>query len=132
MGIVGQRLNRAIAPPESLEHDALRHDLIHGPAGRAADIHVLDEADFRVVRAPELDQVDQLVVVEPADHHRVELELSEPDLPRGGDAFEHVRVPRALGERDRKSTRLNSSHVATSYAVFCLKKTKRMSGSRRK
>src|SRR5439155_22310892 len=24
--------------------------------------------------------------------------------------------------RDRKSTRLNSSHVATSYAVFCLKK----------
>src|SRR5690625_5805796 len=25
---------------------------------------------------------------------------------------------------DRKSTRLNSSHVATSYAVFCLKKKK--------
>src|SRR5690625_6482300 len=28
----------------------------------------------------------------------------------------------ALPERDRKSTRLNSSHVAISYAVFCLKK----------
>src|SRR5690625_6574911 len=26
------------------------------------------------------------------------------------------------GRRDRKSTRLNSSHVAISYAVFCLKK----------
>src|SRR6266511_1643589 len=26
--------------------------------------------------------------------------------------------------RDRKSTRLNSSHVKTSYAVFCLKKKK--------
>src|SRR5690625_6011872 len=26
---------------------------------------------------------------------------------------------------DRKSTRLNSSHVASSYAVFCLKKKKR-------
>src|SRR5439155_12485400 len=26
---------------------------------------------------------------------------------------------------DRKSTRLNSSHVAISYAVFCLKKKKR-------
>src|SRR5690625_6846106 len=25
-------------------------------------------------------------------------------------------------DRDRKSTRLNSSHVAISYAVFCLKK----------
>src|SRR5438067_10596456 len=27
-------------------------------------------------------------------------------------------------ERDRKSTRLNSSHVSISYAVFCLKKKK--------
>src|SRR5690625_6130215 len=26
-----------------------------------------------------------------------------------------------LGNKDRKSTRLNSSHVAISYAVFCLK-----------
>src|SRR5690625_3677530 len=29
---------------------------------------------------------------------------------------------RATGLEDRKSTRLNSSHVAISYAVFCLKK----------
>src|SRR5690625_6980289 len=28
--------------------------------------------------------------------------------------------------RDRKSTRLNSSHVAISYAVFCLKKKKKI------
>src|SRR5690606_41709154 len=27
-----------------------------------------------------------------------------------------------VGEEDRKSTRLNSSHVKISYAVFCLKK----------
>src|SRR2546430_7805077 len=30
----------------------------------------------------------------------------------------------ALRERDRKSTRLNSSHSQISYAVFCLKKKK--------
>src|SRR5699024_12205072 len=30
-----------------------------------------------------------------------------------------------LGSRDRKSTRLNSSHVSISYAVFCLKKKKK-------
>src|SRR5437870_9060878 len=30
-----------------------------------------------------------------------------------------------IGKRDRKSTRLNSSHVAISYAVFCLKKKKK-------
>src|SRR5690625_6563819 len=29
-------------------------------------------------------------------------------------------------EKDRKSTRLNSSHVAISYAVFCLKKKRKM------
>src|SRR5690554_4082394 len=31
----------------------------------------------------------------------------------------------ATGTRDRKSTRLNSSHVRISYAVFCLKKKKK-------
>src|SRR5687768_18315973 len=34
------------------------------------------------------------------------------------------RVPRAVQEIDRKSTRLNSSHGYISYAVFCLKKKK--------
>src|SRR5438067_10317538 len=31
----------------------------------------------------------------------------------------------AILVRDRKSTRLNSSHVSISYAVFCLKKKKK-------
>src|SRR5690606_33245395 len=35
------------------------------------------------------------------------------------------------GDIDRKSTRLNSSHVKISYAVFCLKKKKHSSQSRR-
>src|SRR3989442_9001687 len=33
------------------------------------------------------------------------------------------------GFRDRKSTRLNSSHVRISYAVFCLKKKKNLSNA---
>src|SRR5256885_5616920 len=33
----------------------------------------------------------------------------------------------AAGPRDRKSTRLNSSHLVISYAVFCLKKKKNKS-----
>src|SRR5699024_12767498 len=33
-----------------------------------------------------------------------------------------VRRPAAGARRDRKSTRLNSSHVSSSYAVFCVKK----------
>src|SRR5439155_20941402 len=42
--------------------------------------------------------------------------------PAGVAAFQPATVF-ALG--DRKSTRLNSSHVAISYAVFCLKKKKK-------
>src|SRR3989442_3263184 len=39
---------------------------------------------------------------------------------------------RARGDQDRKSTRLNSSHVRISYAVFCLKKKRyHVSGRRR-
>src|SRR5256885_2676586 len=34
-------------------------------------------------------------------------------------------VDRILVDRDRKSTRLNSSHLVISYAVFCLKKKKK-------
>src|SRR5439155_12389104 len=45
---------------------------------------------------------------------------------RGGPAFDNSASPRprpsGIALADRKSTRLNSSHVAISYAVFCLKK----------
>src|SRR2546422_7557353 len=37
----------------------------------------------------------------------------------------HLKVPVHKGPRDRKSTRLNSSHGYISYAVFCLKKKKK-------
>src|SRR3712207_8245862 len=37
----------------------------------------------------------------------------------------HVEVDGHYYSVDRKSTRLNSSHANISYAVFCLKKTKR-------
>src|SRR4051812_49699587 len=36
-----------------------------------------------------------------------------------------VRVDGKPHDRDRKSTRLNSSHMSISYAVFCLKKKKK-------
>src|SRR2546428_5015687 len=47
------------------------------------------------------------------------------DTPRG-DVHHDERLPGACQRevRDRKSTRLNSSHDQISYAVFCLKKKK--------
>src|SRR5437870_8665545 len=47
------------------------------------------------------------------------LGLGLPGVRRLMDEFEIVSD---VGLGDRKSTRLNSSHVAISYAVFCLKK----------
>src|SRR5437868_9088994 len=37
-------------------------------------------------------------------------------------SYKQEETPRYNGREDRKSTRLNSSHVSISYAVFCLKK----------
>src|SRR5438067_8108889 len=41
-----------------------------------------------------------------------------------GSAHQRRRdlIARVVSQQDRKSTRLNSSHVSISYAVFCLKK----------
>src|SRR2546428_2885613 len=44
-----------------------------------------------------------------------------PGAPPAGGA-----APGATGPTDRKSTRLNSSHDQISYAVFCLKKKKKI------
>src|SRR5437764_11866528 len=44
------------------------------------------------------------------------------EVVRGGASL--VRAPVHVEARDRKSTRLNSSHRCISYAVFCLKKKK--------
>src|SRR5437773_5281645 len=38
--------------------------------------------------------------------------------------FDAAGTTAYVGSRDRKSTRLNSSHITISYAVFCLKKKK--------
>src|SRR5437773_11414942 len=56
------------------------------------------------------------VVLEAAERWRQRMEAN-PDL------FLREILPGALRE-DRKSTRLNSSHITISYAVFCLKKKK--------
>src|SRR5690554_7487990 len=57
--------------------------------------------------------VGQLHLVIEQDQLHLELQVPADDL---------------LGfEQDRKSTRLNSSHVRISYAVFCLKKKKHIS-----
>src|SRR5204862_1303464 len=69
--------------------------------------------------------------LEPGPHRRHRTEKRGGARPQSD---RHPRAERLVGEgadgaertgrsaRDRKSTRLNSSHVEISYAVFCLKK----------
>src|SRR5690242_21354871 len=62
--------------------------------------------------------------------------LSLVDFASPVEALDRLRIPKTFNGRnpqsrrdlastlDRKSTRLNSSHMSISYAVFCLKKKK--------
>src|SRR5207253_2350650 len=110
---------------------------LHERPHRAAHLReALDEPDDGVDPAVEIRQVELLVgrvqvVVRQAEAHehrrRVE-HVQELRRDRDGAALPHIyglaperRLERPRGA-DRKSTRLNSSHVAISYAVFCLKK----------
>src|SRR2546426_5250569 len=51
----------------------------------------------------------------------------EPWVPRAAERAIRVIFVKEIAARvvDRKSTRLNSSHLVISYAVFCLKKKKK-------
>src|SRR5437667_12532424 len=50
---------------------------------------------------------------------------ARPALPLHARARASAPPARARSCKDRKSTRLNSSHITISYAVFCLKKKKK-------
>src|SRR5688572_32531975 len=55
----------------------------------------------------------------------VETFLIRKALARHGNNVSQAAEALGLSRRDRKSTRLNSSHSQISYAVFCLKKKKK-------
>src|SRR5690606_40533495 len=61
---------------------------------------------------------DKLIILAQAVKDLVDSQAKYPDWSKRED------IKSALKVGDRKSTRLNSSHVKISYAVFCLKKKK--------
>src|SRR5437870_6485314 len=86
---------------------------------------------FRSVELQRL-QLDQVLVGHVADPDRREVGLAGHRTQTGELRDRHRDLVVAVGVRirqDRKSTRLNSSHVAISYAVFCLKKKNNTSSS---
>src|SRR2546422_7941382 len=70
------------------------------------------------------DQRYVVQAVEPLERRKQAEHRAEP-LRLELTELQQVQRRRDERERDRKSTRLNSSHGYISYAVFCLKKKKR-------
>src|SRR5690625_1617004 len=84
----------------------------------------------RVMNSVASDGIDQLLRsgVNPLQRRTVQISKADEPLALPDDPANHVLnapLDLSLISGDRKSTRLNSSHVAISYAVFCLKKTRR-------
>src|SRR5256885_5614811 len=75
-------------------------------------------------RSPSLSVMKDLTA--PTNSHRVSglVDVLDRVLDKGLAVAGDIKVSLAEVE-DRKSTRLNSSHLVISYAVFCLKKKKR-------
>src|SRR5207249_10120002 len=96
----------------------LRRDLHSFPTRRSSD---LPDVAVGVDAADHVDLGDERVAdplrLALLGDHRVEPPLLDQDR---GEPGEKRRF------EDRKSTRLNSSHVSISYAVFCLKKKKQI------
>src|SRR5688500_19228278 len=87
------------------------------------------EGDLPVVRNPvcrDLGAQVELAAAFLACHCDRPLQTHHPEVPRIGDRAGLARLCALLDldGQDRKSTRLNSSHLVISYAVFCLKKKK--------
>src|SRR5438874_9938591 len=79
---------------------------------------------FRSNHAGEGAQLEDFAAF-PGDHHgHAGGLLADGPAGRDADRESHGEDLHPARPEDRKSTRLNSSHVEISYAVFCLKKKK--------
>src|SRR5690606_41212225 len=97
------------------------HCLPSSPTRRSSDLgeHVAELIETHRQQRSELaQQLRECGVDNPGSNVQVGEALvraGAQDLPLSAKTGQHQRL-------DRKSTRLNSSHVKISYAVFCLKK----------
>src|SRR5690606_39440772 len=102
----------ARAPPDP--------DLHSFPTRRSSDLIRFDEMLATFERLPER----SIVLLQPCCHNPTGIDPSREQWLKVIDVLvRRQAIPFFdMAYQDRKSTRLNSSHVKTSYAVFCLKK----------
>src|SRR5205814_9337243 len=88
------------------------------------DLHSFPTRRSSDLCALELGHADATARREGGEDGLVRRVLEEQGAGEGNAAF-HRGLDLGYREGDRKSTRLNSSHLGISYAVFCLKKKKK-------
>src|SRR5690625_7969668 len=103
-----------------------RRDLHSFPTRRSSDLGVEGVDVLDQGAAPDLAQLDaaagRALGAQDAQVLLGAQQLEGLGLVRRGQDHLGEHGPLRTRTRDRKSTRLNSSHVAISYAVFCMKK----------
>src|SRR5262245_11956241 len=127
-------------PPEKRVRIATETREIYAPLahrfGMAGIKAELEDLAFKYLEPEDYKTLVQQVAAKKAAREQLILKLKTPleyELKRAGiEWFEVTGRPKHLwsiyqkmkkrGKPDRKSTRLNSSHLGISYAVFCLKK----------
>src|SRR5439155_10944503 len=137
------RFKDFIAMPKLNMYQSL-HTTVIGPEGRPLEIQIRTHdmhrmAEFGVAahwvykQRPDAERAENIGWQGAGEDAKLNWLRSmldwQKDLSDPGEFMETFRADLIEDEvyvfTDRKSTRLNSSHVAISYAVFCLKKKKR-------
>src|SRR3989449_898132 len=122
-----QRENRVLVAEQSGAGRALDLFTYHGSfalhlARRAREVIAVDSSADALTRGRENAALNGLANIAWREANAFDL-LRE--LERRDDRFDTIVLDPPAFAKDRKSTRLNSSHGYISYAVFCLKKKKK-------
>src|SRR5215510_14448081 len=134
----GHRHDPHVLPAEAGAGELAEEVVPDGEVGRiftgdALALHVLDRLDRRIAPHEGRHHQGECAYHQPKPGC-VRKRIASADLEAGPvvgkadvDRIVHAQLELAGLQhgQDRKSTRLNSSHVAISYAVFCLKKKKK-------
>src|SRR5699024_12610989 len=106
------RPDQVVVSPSTYSHSHAPRPLLSSPTRRSSDLalHDLRHTSATLLIAQ---NVHAKIISERLGHKKISTTM---------DTYGHALPSVDKEARDRKSTRLNSSHVSISYAVFCSKK----------
>src|SRR5690606_40551595 len=107
--------------PSLICRPGVPHHLHSFPTRRSSDLRKdLHNVKYICPKNPKKEH-DRLVAKKRDIQRKQDIEKKRARVEKAQKEFE-IKIQKFIGLQDRKSTRLNSSHVKISYAVFCLTK----------